>query len=90
MDLTALVSASIKAQPSPRRNLPEFRMQGTLSNPEAPPPTPTDESFLFTPSSAHSSEKRVRFDFGDSPRSSEESIRSDDSAQTVDSDESAR
>lgn len=39
-DLSALVTAAIKACPSPRRNSPEFRFCDTERNPVAPPPTP--------------------------------------------------
>lgn len=91
MDLTALVAESIRACPSPRRNTPEFRMSGGASAaPAAPPPTPTEDSFLFlhTPNAGSSSgassprsEKRVHFEpwlsegSADSPRSSSDKDR---------------
>lgn len=68
MDFTALVSASIRACPSPRRNQIEFRLSGGAdAAPIAPPSTPVDDSFLFLQAGSSSastprSEKRVHFE----------------------------
>lgn len=39
-DFSALITAAIKARPSPRRNCPDFHFCDTQRAPVAPPPTP--------------------------------------------------
>lgn len=66
-DLDVLVAEALKAQPHPRRTLPEFAMQGTTRDPVPPPSTPAEGTAM--------SERSPLSSRGPSPRSSGETKR---------------